>query len=279
MPHFDFVEIGTSDFDTILETASDTDIGLSIDIIKQYLDILPDKSNCIKCNTAISDKNGDIDIYYIPPDKIGKYNLPDWVRGCNTIGKPHPTVLSLLSNLGINQEDIIDHSKVEMVSFENLVHRFDIVGINILKIDTEGHDCVILNNYCDVLDKNPSLRANEIYFESNELISRQDLTDVLRRLFTYGYDLISSDSNTILRLPISSIDLSSDQKKYDRCYIEGYPFGYDINNLPHDNTLESSLKYAESINAHGITYQNGLFTVRKGRYLIRESLDIYSIVV
>jgi hypothetical protein len=38
---FDFVEIGTSDFDTLIQKAGDTDIGISIDPIDEYLERLP----------------------------------------------------------------------------------------------------------------------------------------------------------------------------------------------------------------------------------------------
>lgn len=279
MPQFDFIEIGTSDFSTEAENASDDDIGLSIDIIKHYLDRVPSKPNCIKYNAAISNQTGETDVYYVLPNNIIKYNLPEWVRGCSSVNKPHPTVTQLLSNWKINQNDVIEHIKVDMLSFKDLVDKFDVTGINHLKIDTEGHDCVILNNYCDMLDQLPSLRANEIQFESNVLISRQDLTKVLARLFTHGYELISSEGDTILRLPISVVSTFDDNKIHPRCYIKDHPIGYNPTNLPHANTLESALSYARSIGCHGVTYQDGRFTVRTGRYFMRVPIDIYSVAV
>jgi hypothetical protein len=36
-----------------------------------------------------------------------------------------------------------------------------------LKIDTEGHDCVILNNYIDHCKTNKDLLAKKILFETN----------------------------------------------------------------------------------------------------------------
>jgi hypothetical protein len=87
--HYDFIEIGTSDFDTLIETSNDDTIGISIEPIKHYLDRLPNKKNIIKVNAACSDSNENLKIYYISVEDIQKYNLPYWVRGCNSVNKPH----------------------------------------------------------------------------------------------------------------------------------------------------------------------------------------------
>ena len=38
--HYDFIEIGTSDFDTLIETSNNDTVGISIEPIKYYLDNL-----------------------------------------------------------------------------------------------------------------------------------------------------------------------------------------------------------------------------------------------
>ena len=35
--HYDFIEIGTSDFDTLIETSNDNTVGISIEPIKYYI--------------------------------------------------------------------------------------------------------------------------------------------------------------------------------------------------------------------------------------------------
>ena len=39
-------------------------------------------------------------IFYVKPENITKYNFPNWLRGCNSISKPHPS--HFLLNLTIN---------------------------------------------------------------------------------------------------------------------------------------------------------------------------------
>lgn len=45
---YDFIEIGTSNFDTLIQSADDNAKGISVDAVKYYIDNLPDKLNCKK---------------------------------------------------------------------------------------------------------------------------------------------------------------------------------------------------------------------------------------
>src|SRR5262245_37280946 len=109
---FDFVEIGTSDFSTLIQEADESVTGLSIDPIRIYLDNLPDHKNCIKLNAGISNRDGDTFAYYLTPENIAKYELPEGVRGCNTIDQPHETVVSTFKSMDIKLEDVITCVKI-----------------------------------------------------------------------------------------------------------------------------------------------------------------------
>ena len=50
-------------------------------------------------------------------------------------------------------------------------------------------------------------------------------------------------------------------------FIYDYPSNYDINNLPHDNTLKAAIKYCIINNCSGVTYQDNIYQVRNGNYL------------
>ena len=45
--HYDFIEVGTSDFRTLIQTCGPNEIGLSIEPIKMYLDNLQTTINII----------------------------------------------------------------------------------------------------------------------------------------------------------------------------------------------------------------------------------------
>jgi hypothetical protein len=86
-----FIEIGSSNFGTLIATANAEAVGLTIEPLKFYLDQLPTKKNVKKINCAISPNNQvyQDDIYFIDPVTIKKYNLPNHFLGCNKIGDFH----------------------------------------------------------------------------------------------------------------------------------------------------------------------------------------------
>lgn len=169
------VEIGTSDFRT---QAGKVD-GIFIEPVKYYFDKLP---KCNKENIAISNYEGEIDIYYLTHEEIKKYNLPDWLRGCNSVNTIHPTTHSVLSLAGISI-DIVRKDTVKVDRMVNLLERHKVTRIELLKIDTEGHDTVIINDYLDTVDILPKV----IQFESNVLSNQSDVLKVCERLHQIGY--------------------------------------------------------------------------------------------
>lgn len=189
--HFDFIEIGTSDFNTMLEREN-PGIGLSVEPLKIYLDALPNKESVIKVNCAISDFDGDVTVYWIDPQDIKSHNLPDWLRGCNSIIKPHPTAVIELSLRGLS--NIYKSSVCEAITWETLVNRYDVTSIDELKIDTEGHDCVILKS---ILNSKIKILPKTIFFENNVLTSFESTQQILNSLMDAGYELINKTPDDI----------------------------------------------------------------------------------
>jgi hypothetical protein len=197
MPAFDFIEIGTSDFETLIQSCGNEEIGMSVEPVKYYLDALPNRENVRKIHAGISDIDGYIDVFYVHPDDIRKYNLISWVRGCNSVGRPHPTVQKLLEGnnipMSIIKKDVVIVKSIATLFLEN-----DVQSIGYLKIDTEGHDCVILHNYINFCERRPEIFAKKIRFETNELSSRAEQREVINRLLSNGYTIVSYDQDAVL---------------------------------------------------------------------------------
>lgn len=262
----DFIEIGTSDFNTEIQK-KDNRKGLSIEPVKYYIDKLPNKDGCIKINNGVSNFNGEITINYVSLDDIKKYNLPNWVRGCNSVNHYHPSVINELSWRGIQIKDIAISNKVPCKTLLSLLTEYDVQGFYLLKIDTEGHDCIILEHFLKNYNSN-ELLPHKINFESNILSKKEDIDNIINITQKIGYDLISSSHDTILKLNLNKMHkkfiFSSKIVNY---YIEDYPMGYDPNNLPHENTLESAKRYCIKNKCSGITYQYNRYEVRNGSYI------------
>jgi FkbM family methyltransferase len=196
---YDFIEIGSSNFDTLLQNSTEHEIGLTVEPMIEYLNQLPNKPNITKVNVAIGDTPGELDIYYFSDENIKKYNLGHWFYGCNMIGKPHP-----LHFLEIHQKNlpynIIESRKVPVITIETLFDKYNVTEINYLKIDTEGYDIKIMNMYINYIKNHPNAKSKKIKFESNRLSNQQEVKQIINDLITLGYTCIESGEDTILSL-------------------------------------------------------------------------------
>lgn len=191
--HLDYIEIGCCDFETIVQHSKDELVGLSIDPMKVYLDRLPNKKNNKKINAAISDFDGFCDVFYIDPLDIAKHSLPNWLKGCNSIITPHPSAVSELKAKGLM--NLYKKMQVEALSWSTLVKRENIVSVGYLKIDTEGHDCKIIEN---ILNSTTNILPRRIEFETNVLTPADEVKNTIESLIERGYSVVKKDDITCL---------------------------------------------------------------------------------
>jgi hypothetical protein len=179
---YDFIEIGTCDYHTLLEGSSPNELGISVEPIKIYLDRLPDKSNVIKVNCAITSEDKMVDLFYVTPENQNKHDL-SFTKGWGTIIKPH-------KGHGKNPEDLIESgiltkSKIQGITWKTLCEKHNVKEVDWVKIDAEGHDCVIVNS---ILDFCNSLIPKKISFEQTHC-DKLELENTKIRLNTNGYFL------------------------------------------------------------------------------------------
>jgi FkbM family methyltransferase len=185
--HYDFIEIGTSDFSTLLQENPDKR-GISIEPIKVYYDALPNPIKGYKLQCAVSDFDGTIEMNWIHPSDIIDHSLPDWLRGCNSIG-PHVHHDKFSSNL-------IKKELVKTIKWDTLVKMYDIQSVDVIKIDTQGHDHIILSqilNHC----KNTYFRPIKIIFENNELADKDTINTITKEFEKIGYEYIEGYDSTL----------------------------------------------------------------------------------
>ena len=194
---YDFVEIGTSDFDTLIETATDSTVGLSIEPVKHYLDSLPHRPGVRKIWSAISAGNvkSILQVYYVPESVIEEKGLPYWLRGCNSVGDYH------LQHRQLGIEHLVETSHVPCWPIGELFEREQVTELDLLKLDTEGQDCAILLHLAAWLSTQPAtVRPRKIIFESNELADPDQVTAVINQYIMLGYSLQKSGYDTVLEI-------------------------------------------------------------------------------
>lgn len=169
------VEIGTSDF----RTMAGKEDGLFVEPIKYYYDRLPE---CRKENVAISDFEGLVKMFYVTDEEIQQFSLPSWVRGCSSLYEPHPSVMKLFTERKLDFLRI-RHDEVPVTTIGALLAKHSISKVDVLKVDTEGHDCVIVNNLIDDTEVRPTV----IQFEANSLTDHVVVNKLKARLESIGY--------------------------------------------------------------------------------------------
>lgn len=182
--HWDYVDIGTSDFDTSAVYAPASKI-LLVEPLDFYLNTFANLENVELCNCAVGAEDSEIDVYYLTEDKIKQYGLPDWLRGCNSVGRPHKLAEELFQTNNISMDEL-NVRKVPIITFRTLCERYNIGSIGTLKLDTEGHDHHILPEVFRFAN------FNEIYtiiVEYQEYAGNTGILDNWFKIFnTLGYE-------------------------------------------------------------------------------------------
>lgn len=195
---YNFIEIGTSNFDTLIELADDNTVGLSIEPIKYYLDQLPNRANVKKLDIAVSRNNkfGNMLVYYVPERVIRVRGLPDWLRGCNSVGDYHP------KHIELDVRDLVQIDEVEIMPIREIFDCYDVTELDYLKIDTEGADCEIMRHLHTFLSAESTARyPKKILFESNELANQGEVEMIKAEFISLGYRVTKSGYDTVLEYP------------------------------------------------------------------------------
>ena len=157
---------------------------------------MPSKKNVKKINVGISSVNSTLDVYYIPEKVIEANKLETWFKGCNCVNDYHPL------HKKHNVTHLCEIEKVNVITPARLFYENKVKCVNYLKINTEGHDCVILQALHSYLTGLPtSFYPKKILFETNEHTNPNDVTFILKLFLSIGYQLQHRGYDTIIVFP------------------------------------------------------------------------------
>ena len=200
--NYDFIEIGTSDFDALIQTATHDTAGLSIDPIQFYLDRLPNKNNVKKlcCAVSFDGERGKDKVYYIPLHTIYEHQFPLWIRGCNAVGDYH------YQHKIRNLQEYVETIDIDMVPLGDILEQNNVEQLKTLKLDTEGGDSYILQSFVPVLKNRPKENwPQTIEFETNILTPEEMVNETIDMYVELGYRIQHrgiGEQNTILAIDI-----------------------------------------------------------------------------
>jgi len=193
--NYEFVDIGTSYFATSIDKFGLNSIGILVEPIKKYLDIIPNSKTIIKANYAISDSNrkGSMSVpicenknlKYLTEEEILKIsNTYDISLGGSSILNGTEVIINVPS-------EIIE---CDIITFYELCKIYEIKKINQLKIDTEGHDHIILQQVYKMV-KNKKLDIDTIIFELSLISNEEELIKVTDKFLKELNYSISGEPN------------------------------------------------------------------------------------
>lgn len=205
---YNFIEIGSYWCDTLIEKAGPSDRGITIEPIREYLDRLPDKKSVVKLAVAVVPHPvEDLDLYYVDQTDIRNHGLHSWIAQCNSLSNAHPWHVNYFANAdgtgkrtNLFDLGIVKTRKVPCMTYRQICERFDVTEVELLKIDTEGYDCKIVNSMIDycLADSKPFPR--KIQFETNSSCTPEEIDQTRSRLLTVGYQNKIAGADTISTL-------------------------------------------------------------------------------
>ena len=211
--HYDFLEIGTCDFEAMIIEARDDVHGISVEAMDIYLDRLPDRTNVKKINAAIVPSLYDkktVEIFFVHPDTIKNHDLAPWLSGCNSVGEPHQLhtqyfgdaakwhyykatgQIDQIDTINLLERGWVSKRTIPCLTFQDLVKQCNIDTIHTVKIDIEGLDSLIvydiLSHYVNQPDKAPAI----IEFEANTHSPAEEIELAIIALRVMNYDVLKS---------------------------------------------------------------------------------------
>lgn len=189
---FDFLEIGTSDFDSLSHLATDITRGISVEPVRYYLDRLPSWPGVRKICAGVGSCQGDAEVFYIPDHVIQQHSLPNWMRGCNSVGDYH------WQHRRFGIEHLVQREIVPVMSLREILQQNSVTELDFLKLDTEGQDSDILLDFWPWAQRH--LLPARIQFESNELTAPSMISRIID-VYSARYAVIHQDQyDTVLEL-------------------------------------------------------------------------------
>lgn len=194
--------------------------------LKQNSLLLKGKYDVQCYNVAVSNVDSEVTIATPKNGLQNKYG--PYIDECSCIVEENNYYSSVISNMESND---IDYEKVKSVTFNTLKDMSGIKSIDYLKIDTEGHDLIILNS----IDFNEN-KINYIKFEIQH-IDKIDLNIFLEKISEKYLIDISDDDCFLIRKDYYDQLNNFNENKYD----------YDENIFTIENYMRSDVGLSNSI--------------------------------
>lgn len=153
-----FIEIGSCDFETLNNLADKGWRGVIVEPVKEYFDNLEKKPNINYINCAVDVKSGTSTMYQWNKDLVESDN--DF-RGMTTMHLKDISFKNLTTEI-----------TVPAITYDDILNNNQIDRVDLLKIDTEGHDLNILKTVKFDGNQRPNIiKIEHTHCDAQEMIA------------------------------------------------------------------------------------------------------------
>jgi FkbM family methyltransferase len=159
------------------------------ELVKNYEKKCPN-NKFIFLNRAVSSNNDKITIYY-PSEENDFDKLPWWITQLGSINKEH------VKNHGYEVD--LNELKTTPITLNQIIEKYKIDSIEILHIDTEGHDYDILMSF-DFKIQPKYIQFEHLHMDGYSTTGKK-YEQLLHHIISKGYEIFKKNSDdTILKL-------------------------------------------------------------------------------
>ena len=225
--HFDFVEVGTSDWGTLTQFCAGvtsgrdasqlgTEIrtslpdlrqarGLAVEAVQGLLDDLPNLPRITKVCAAMNEHDGGWEQFWSVPHKfigrhMGEYKVEYPENDCMDAYKVDVMwYAKSLGCLGKPHPDLYDMLRqcgrldllrsrwVPVLSWGRLCEKYNVSSVDVVQLDCEGMDAAIVRGLAKHCERNAAAWPRVIQFEANHLTPNEEVTGTVAMLKKNGY--------------------------------------------------------------------------------------------
>lgn len=192
--YYHYVEIGTSNFRTLVGAQPAEQHGLSVepmpffvrDLRERYASSHPHSK---LVNAAVLPKASTahvVSAFYVHPENVTAWKLPIVFLGMSRMGAPHPSVTEILEQRQLMH--LLQNRPIRAMSVQRLLDLYDACRIGFLKLDVEGFDEALMEDYVQYLREHPECWSDGIEYEVHPAFAtRERARKLLKSLAMVGY--------------------------------------------------------------------------------------------
>lgn len=202
---YKFIDIGCGHQSVSSDIFGTNVVGMYVEPIKEFIDVLPSGPNIIKENCVISDIEGEVIFNAIIPNPndikyFSNVQMARIVKNERSLEKYNKIYDRSGQSSLYEYENLKDLTKkivVKSLTLESLFKKHKVTEIDYLKIDVEGAEHIVLKQLINLLDNKKVIINKQIKFEYNMMSKDKVVLDNLMKIIKVNHNFDNKYEHTL----------------------------------------------------------------------------------